>query len=77
MSVTEHKGWQIESRSYEADGNRWYPRALVGVFDGGRLYTHDVVALLNLTFDTALDADDYAIKMAKAWIEDRAYALAR
>ena len=72
MSVVEHKGWQIESQSFKAGGNRWCPRALVGVFEGGRLYTHDVVALLSVTFETARDADEYAIKVAKTWIEDRA-----
>ena len=27
MSAIEHRGWQIESRSYEADGNRWCPKS--------------------------------------------------
>ena len=71
MSVTEHKGWKIESQSYKSAGDRWCPRALVSVFEGGRFYTHDVLALLSLTFDTARDADDYAVEMAKTWIEDR------
>lgn len=73
MRVTEHKGWQIESRSYEAGGRRWCPRALVSVFEGGRFCTHDVRALLSVTFETPQDADDYAIRMAKAWIEEREY----
>ena len=34
MSAIEHKRWQIESRAYEADGNRWFPRALVSRLDG-------------------------------------------
>ncbi|SRR6266478_1998500 len=71
MSATEYKGWQIESRSYEADGNRWCPRALVSRLDGGRFCPHDVRALRSVTFDTARDADDYAVEMAKTWIEDR------
>ena len=73
MSAIEHRGWQIESRSYEADGNRWCPRALVSRLDGARLCTHDVRALLSVTFDTAQDADDYSVRMAKTWIEDRDY----
>ena len=71
MSVTEHKGWRIESRSYKSDGNRWWPRAWVSVCEGGRFYTHDMRALLSVTFGAARDADDYAVRMAKAWIEDR------
>ena len=70
MNVTEHQGWLIESRSYKSDGSRWCPRALVSVFEGGRFYMHDVLALLSVTFDTARDSDDYAVKMAKTWIED-------
>ncbi|PYN15615.1 MAG: hypothetical protein DME05_11165 [Candidatus Rokuibacteriota bacterium] len=72
MSVVQHNGWRIESQSFKARGNRWCPKALVGVCEGGRFYTHDVVALLSVTFETARDADDYAIKVAKMWIEDRA-----
>ena len=70
MSMTEHKGWQIESRSYQGDANRWCPKALVSLFQGGGFSTH-VRALLSVTFATARDADDYAAKMAKTWIEDR------
>jgi len=70
MRVTVYMGWQIESRSYKADSDRWWPRALVSIFEGGRFRTHDVRALLTVTFDTARDADDYAVRMAKKWIED-------
>ena len=71
MNATKHKGWLIESQSYESDGKRWCPRALVSVFDGGRAYTHTLLALLSVTFDAAPDADDYAVRMAKTWIEER------
>jgi hypothetical protein len=71
MNATKHKGWLIESQSYESDGNRWNPRALVSAFDGGRAYTHTLLALLSVTFDAAPDADDYAVRMAKTWIEER------
>ena len=43
----------------------------MSVFEGGRPYTHTLLALLSVTFDAARDADDYAVKMAKTWIEDR------
>jgi len=73
MIETEHRGWLIESRSYESSGNRWGPRALVSQLHNGRICTHDVRALLSLTFETAEAADEYAVRMAKAWIEDRDY----
>jgi hypothetical protein len=71
MNVIEHKGWQIESRSYQTNANRWCPRALVSLFEGERVCTHDVRALLTVTFDTAPEADDFAVKMAKMWITER------
>lgn len=43
------------------------------LFDGRAGSTHDVRALLSVTFDSARDADDYAVKMAKTWIEDKDY----
>jgi len=73
MSETEHMGWQIESRSYETDGGRWCPRALVSRFDAGRLCRHDARALLSVTFESVRDADDYAVRVAKTWIEDTDY----
>jgi hypothetical protein len=73
---SEYNGWLIESRSYEAGGNRWRPRALVSQLDSGRICTHDVRALLSLTFETAQAADGYAVRIAKAWIDDRDHRFA-
>ena len=73
MRLIVHMGWQIEPRSYEAGSNCWWPRALVSIFEGGRLCSHDVRALLSVTFDTAHSANEYAVRMAKRWIEDRYY----
>ena len=50
MIETEHRGWLIESRSYESSGNCWHPRALVSQLHDGRICTHDVRALLSWTF---------------------------
>ena len=72
MRMTVYLGWQIEPRSYN-DSDRWWPRALVSIFEGGRFCTHDVRALLTVTFACERDADNYAIAMAKKWIEDRYY----
>jgi len=72
MRMTVYLGWQIEPRSYN-DSDRWWPRALVSIFEGGRFCTHDVRALLSVTFACERAADNYAIAMAKKWIEDRYY----
>jgi len=43
----------------------------VSVFELGRPCTHDLRTLVSVTFDTAGDANDFAVKMARMWIEDR------
>ena len=73
MRATVYLGWQIEPRSYRGEADRWWPRALVSIFEGGKFCTHDVRALLSVTFDAARDADDYAVRMAKKWIEEGHY----
>jgi hypothetical protein len=63
MGEVQYKGWEIEPQSYQSDGDRWRP--------SGRLYTHPVSAPLDVMFDTEQDADAYAVKMAKKWIDER------
>jgi hypothetical protein len=48
-------------------------QGFVSQLHDGRICTHDVRALLSLTFETAEAADEYTVRMAKAWIEDRDY----
>ncbi len=30
----QYKGWDIEAQSYESDGRRWRPKALVSAVEG-------------------------------------------
>ena len=64
------QGRVIETQSYKSDGDRWRPKALVSVFQGGSVRVHQVPAL-DATHDTEEDANAYAIAMAKKWIDDR------
>jgi len=66
-----YKGWEIEAQSYESDGRRWRPKALVSAVEGGTLRMHPVSAPLATMFDTEREADAYAVEMAKKWIDDR------
>ena len=66
-----YKGWVIEAQSYKSDGNRWRPKALVSVYQGGSVRVHQVPAPLDATHDTEEDANAYAVAMAKKWIDDR------
>ena len=63
MPDVEYKGWRIEPQSYQPDGDRWRPKAMVSIFP--------VLAPPDVVFHTEQDADAYAIKMAKKWIDDR------
>ena len=63
MPDVEYKGWRIEPQSYQPDGDRWRSKAMVSIFT--------VLAPPDVVFDTEQDADAYAIKMAKKWIDDR------
>jgi len=35
MPDLEYKGWLIETQSYESEGGRWRPKALVSIHEGG------------------------------------------
>jgi hypothetical protein len=61
----------IKTQSYKSDGNRWRPKALVSVFQGGSVRVHQVPAPLDATHDTEEDANTYAVEMAKKWIDER------
>jgi hypothetical protein len=61
----------IKTQSYKSDGNRWRPKALVSVYQGGSVRVHQVPAPLDTTHDTEEDANVYAVAMAKKWIDDR------
>jgi len=61
----------IKTQSYKSDGNRWRPKALVSVYQGGSVRVHQVPAPLDATHDTEEDANVYAVAMAKKWIDDR------
>jgi hypothetical protein len=66
-----YKGWVIKAQSYKSDGNRWRPKALVSVYQGGSVRVHQVPAPLSVTHDTEANANASAVEMAKKWIDDR------
>ena len=73
VSAIEHQGWQITPHSYEVDGARWCPKALMR--NVARESLHTQVALARM-FDTKQDADAYAVEMAKRLIDNHGQALA-
>ncbi len=71
MPDVQYKSWVIEPQSYKSDGERWRPKALVSIHEGGSVRVHHVAAPLDVMRDTEADADAYAVEMAKKWIDDR------
>ncbi len=71
MPDVQYKSWVIEPQSYKSDGERWRPKALVSIHEGGSVRVHHVAAPLDVMRDTEADADACAVEMAKKWIDDR------
>jgi hypothetical protein len=71
MTEVQYKGREIETQSYQSDGARWRPKAMVITFGGGSVHTQPVSAPQDVTFETEQEADAYAVKMAQKWIDER------
>jgi len=71
MAVVKYKGRDIETQSYKSDGGRWRPKAIVITFEGASARTQPVLASADAVFDEEQQADDYALKMARKWIDER------
>ena len=67
----EYRGYNIEIQSYGSDGDRWRPKAVVAVLEGGVVQLKTVNAPLAVLFESEAEADAYALEMAKKWIDDR------
>ena len=72
MSETdvEYRGHFIDVQSFESDGARWRPKAIVSIYLGGTVHTRMVAAPIDVLFDSEVAADTHALAMAKKWIDD-------
>jgi hypothetical protein len=66
----EYRGHFIDVQSFESDGQRWRPKAVVSIYEGGALQTRLVSAPVEVLLDSEGAADTYALAMAKKWIDD-------
>jgi len=66
-----YKRRAIEPQSYTSDGGRWRPKALVTTSEGGSAQTEALLGPLDALFDTAQEADVYAVRMAQLWVDER------
>jgi hypothetical protein len=67
----EYRGHFIEVQSYESDGGRWRPKALVSIYQAGTLHQKWVTAPVDVLCDSEEAADTYSLAMAKKWIDDK------
>ena len=66
----EYRGHFIDVQSYESDGKRWRPKAVVSIYRGGALHQKIVSPPIEVLCDSETAADTYSLAMAKKWIDD-------
>jgi hypothetical protein len=65
-----YKGFTIELMSLRLPEQLWLPRAILYYERGGSLNTYPTLsAPADVTFPTKEEADQYAIALAKSWID--------
>ncbi len=70
MPEVEYKGWLIEAQSYKSEGDRWRPKALLSIHEGGSVRIRPLTSFKEMR-DTEADANTYALQMAKTWIDEK------
>ncbi len=66
----EYRDHFIEVQAYQSDGQRWRPKALLSIYQGGTVIQTSVSAPGEVSFDSEDDAVTYSLLMAKKWIDD-------
>lgn len=72
MEEISYKGYIIELQSQELQAGGWSPKAVVVLDSGGSLTTTPLYPTKDVKFSTRQEADQYAVKLAKVWIDERA-----
>ncbi len=66
-----HEGYIVEAASYKLRSGRWSPCARISLYQGGTVTYAPVYSKQKLIFKTQQEADAYALRLAKAWIDGR------
>jgi hypothetical protein len=69
MIEVEYRGYKVRAIAEERDSNRWKPRPTVSREEEGCLKVIPLYGPPELTFKTAEEAEDYALKLAKVWVD--------
>jgi hypothetical protein len=72
MAVTLYKEHLVvSSATLHPDEQRWIPSAIISWKTGREHQFHDIKGLPN-RFDEKLEAENFGLEAAKAWIDERA-----
>ena len=66
----EYRGRIVEPQSYRTADERWRPKVLIIPNHGGSVRTSPVFAPPDKTFATEGEANEYAVEMAKKWVDE-------
>ena len=64
-----YKGYILRATAEKRAENRWKTRSAVAREEGGNLMFIPLHGPPELTFQTAEEAEDYALKLAKVWVD--------
>ena len=64
-----YKGYTLRATAEKKADNRWKTRPAVARQEGDNLKVISLQGPPELTFQTAEEAEDYALKLAKVWVD--------
>jgi hypothetical protein len=67
----EYRGHFIDVQSYESEGRRWRPKAMVSIYRSGTLHQQILSAPGEVLLESEEAAETYSLAMAKKWIDDQ------
>ena len=73
MQTRKYRGHSIEFDSEEVRAGEWFARATIVVVENKRTKRIPIFGRRRGTFDTQRQADDYALELAKMWIDGRTW----
>ena len=68
----EYRGHFIDVQSYESEGRRWRPKAIVSIYRSRTLHQQILSAPGEVLLESEEAAETYSLEMAKKWIDDQA-----
>jgi hypothetical protein len=67
----EYRGHFIDVQSYESEGSRWRPKAILSIYRSGTLHQHILSAPGEVLLESEEAAETYSLAMAKKWIDEQ------